>query len=95
MFGSVKRVLKSIIAKGKVLTFDGLPDTVKKTFEGGLKSANTLVEKAISKIYKNTDYMMLNANRSYYRGRFDYIALGKKVTPGTIAHELFHRIDKK
>lgn len=95
VFGGVKRALKSIFTGGKVLTFDGLPDTVKIPFEAGLKSANSLVQKVISKIYKNTDYVMLNANRSYYsRGILDYIALGTNVTPGTIAHELFHRIDK-
>ena len=92
-----RRAVKGFSAGGKVVGFTGLPQEYQTSFLTGLDSADPEVRSVLMQVYDRVDYAMKqDTDRSYYRRGIgqNIIYLGKKATASTIAHELFHWIDK-
>ena len=92
-----RRAVKGFTAGGKVVGFTGLPQEHQTSFLTGLDSADPEVRSVLMQVYDRVDYAMKqDTDRSYYRRGIgqNIIYLGKKATASTIAHELFHWIDK-
>ena len=92
-FGNFGRDAKGVIAGGKVVQYDELPKSITEPFEQGLKNAAPLTRAILQREMRNVDYTTeLGYNRN--SRTLNMISLRKNVPPSTIAHELFHRIDK-
>ena len=93
-FGNVGRDTKGIFIGEKVIQYDELPKSITEPFEQGLKNAAPMTRIILQREMKNVDYTIkLGYNR--HSRILNIISLHEKNTPSsTIAHELFHRIDK-
>ena len=93
-FKNMTRKTKGIISGEKVISYDDLPKELKDSFENGLKNSETMTRKILTKEMRNVDYAL---NSKHNRGSIllNIISLRKYVLNSTIAHELFHFIDKK
>ena len=89
----LRRAAKSAAIQAKVVSYDELDDNVKTSFEHGLKNAHPEVKRAISAIKDKTDYAYSPKERSFYDPSLNYVSLRKDAPSGTMAHELFHKID--
>lgn len=89
----LRRAAKSAAIQAKVVSYDELDDNVKTSFEHDLKNAHPEVKRAISAIKDKTDYAYSPKERSFYDPSLNYVSLRKDAPSGTMAHELFHKID--
>ena len=97
------RKTKAMLTGNKAVAFPALPDKMKVGFEERLSSADPDVETALRKICGSAKYKLGTDHRSYYTpainkdGTFvdeDAITIGINAPPSTIAHELFHKLDR-
>ena len=86
--------LKSFASGEKLTSYDELPENVTKSFEEGLKNADTNVKTLLEKEMKKVSYA-IDKERIAYNRKWDYIKIKEDVSPSAMAHELFHRIDYK
>lgn len=86
--------LKSFASGEKLTSYDELPENVTKSFEEGLKNADTNVKTLLEKEMKKVSYA-IDKERIAYNRKWDYIKIKEDVSPSAMAHELFHRIDNK
>lgn len=89
----LRRAAKSAAIQAKVVSYDELDDNVKTSFEHGLKNAHPEVKRTVSAIKDKTDYAYSPKERSFYDPSLNYVSLRKDAPSGTMAHELFHKID--
>lgn len=89
------RKVKQVALGNKVVTFDQLPEKLKDDFVKGLKNADNDAGRLLYQLYRDTDYELTKEKKSLYRGKKDVVALDEDTTPATMAHELFHKADKK
>lgn len=94
IIGQIRRTAKSAVVKQKVISYDKLDDKIKDSFDKGIKNANPDVARVLSAIKEKTDYIYSDSRKSYYRPLLNYVSIKKGSPPGTLAHELFHKIDK-
>ena len=92
-----RRTVKGFAEGGKVVTFKNLPQKYQDEFLTGLEFAESHVKNILMEACDTVDYVLGQADRSYYRrGTGDgrgTIYLGRNSTASTIAHELFHQVD--
>lgn len=91
-----RRTLKGFAAKGKVVSFEKLPQEFRFGFLTGLEAAAPEVKTLLTDAYGKADYVIRQGKHSYYDhdvGK-NIIMLGKSATPSTLAHELFHQMDR-
>ena len=93
----IRRAAKSVRTLKKVVAFDDLPDIMKKEFRDGLRDATPEARKALRQIYRKTDYIIGNTDRSYYSPNFFNwtVTLGTNADASILAHELFHKMDHR
>ncbi len=92
-FGNFGRDTKGIFIGEKVIQYDELPKSITEPFEQGLKNAVPMTKIILQREMKNVDYTIkLGYNR--HSGLLNMVSIRKNVPSSTIAHELFHRIDK-
>lgn len=89
----IRRTAKSVIASNKVFPYNDLDDNIRIPFEKGLGNAHSEVNRVLSAIKDTTDYAYSQKKKSFYSPKLNYVALRKGSSPGTTAHELFHKID--
>ncbi|MGN1339950.1 MAG: hypothetical protein ACI4WS_06625, partial [Oscillospiraceae bacterium] len=89
----IRRTAKSVITSNKVFSFNDLDDNIRIPFENGLSNAHFEVKRVLSAIKGSTDYAYSKKKSSFYNQSLNYVALRKGSSPGTMAHELFHKID--
>ena len=94
IIGQVRRTAKSAVINKKVIPYNKLDDKIKNSFDQGLKNAHPDVARVLSTIKEKTDYIYSDSRKSYYRPLLNYVSIKKGIPPGTLAHELFHKIDK-
>lgn len=90
---SLRRIGKSIAARGKVVGFNGLPKDLQEAFREGLSTAAPETRKILRREYRKADYIVSSGKKSYYRPMESVVEIGRNATPSTLAHELFHKID--
>ncbi len=92
-FGNFGRDTKGVLIGEKVIQYDKLPKSITEPFEKGLKNAAPLTRTILQREMRNVDYTIkLGYNR--HSRILNIISIRKNVPVSTIAHELFHRIDK-
>lgn len=93
---SVRRAAKSLATGQKVIGFKELPKEFQRQFRQRLTQAAPEAKELIRKHYRQADYILQEGLRSSYRRGFvqDVIILGENASPSTLAHELFHKLDK-
>lgn len=93
---SVRRAAKSLATGQKVIGFKELPKEFQRQFRQQLTQAAPEAKELIRKHYRQADYILQEGLRSSYRRGFvqDVIILGENASPSTLAHELFHKLDK-
>ena len=93
---TTRRAAKSIMEGQKVVGFNDLPKEMQQSFREGLARASTEAKEALRKIYRKTDYIVSGEKRSYYSSGFakDIVHIGTRADSSTLAHELFHKLDK-
>ena len=93
---TARRLAKSIASGKHVGGFEHLPETLRNDFLNGLVSANPDARKALENIYKTADYTVVHGKRSYYRqGLAEHVAIGDRAKADSLAHELFHKMDRE
>lgn len=91
---NLRRAAKSVAARGRVVDFDGLPEDCKEAFRAGLSRAAPEAKELLRREYRKADYVVSKGKHSYYRGLEDVVEVGQNAQPSTLAHELFHRLDR-
>ncbi len=90
----IKLTTKSVFAKNKVFPYDDLDISVKQSFESGLTQATPNVREVLNAVKNTTDYTYSKKKKSFYNSLVNYVSIRKDAPSGTLAHELFHRIDR-
>ena len=93
-FGNVGRDTKGIFIGEKVIQYDELPKSITEPFEQGLKNAAPMTRIILQREMKNVDYIIKNDKNNMHSSFFNCIKFRKDVPASTVAHELFHRVDK-
>ena len=91
----IKTKFKQIIYNGNVINFEGLPIKYKDNFKKGLLSAETNTKRILDGEYNKTDYILTNEPHSKFIPLTNVIKINTSSKTSTLAHELFHKIDKK
>jgi hypothetical protein len=94
---AVRRTIKSVTQREKVVGFARLPKEIQQSFCSELERATPEAQKALQDIYLKTDYIFGDGLRSYYAGGpfKNIVYISKQASPSTVAHELFHQLDRK
>ena len=90
---TAQKAAQAIITRGKIIDYSALPDIVRSQFDAGLKTADLSVKAALEQEIESTRFHVSENKKSYYIRNIDYVQIHKATEPGTLAHELFHRID--
>lgn len=93
--GSIKRTFKSAIKGEKVVSYDELPETIRNNFEAGLKNSTTEARLAIKHELDTLDVCVNDNSKARFFSDVDLVQIRSDDTADTLAHEIFHRIDKK
>lgn len=91
----VKKAAQGFFSGGKTVKYSALPESTRTRFEAGLKAAEPSVRVLLEREIKSADFYVTDSKKSFYTRHVDYIQIHKDADPGTLAHELFHRIDAK
>lgn len=89
------RKVKSIVAGEQVGGYDDLPAKYREAFEAGLSKAEPIARSILEKEVKETDFYLSKKERSLYVPLTNAVEIGTDVTPSTLAHEMFHKLDFK
>ena len=92
---SVKHAVKSVITGGKVVSYDELPEKIRNNFEIGLKNSTTEARLAIKHELDNLDVCVNDNSKARFFSDVDLVQIRSDDDADTLAHEIFHRIDKK
>ena len=88
------RKLKSVVSGNDIVDFEGLDEHLKREFKEGLGNALPDTAKALQQQIKEADFAYTDDKKSYFNN-FNKVVYIRHDTPvSTIAHELFHRLDK-
>nr|DAW94194.1 MAG TPA: minor capsid protein [Bacteriophage sp.] len=90
-----KKMAKGIVSGETVLNYDELPAETRESFESGLLMSDSRVSKLLQKESKDTQYYVTDSRNSEYMEHINLIGVNPMGGRGTIAHEVFHRIDDK
>ena len=90
----LRRTAKSVVTRNKVFSYDELDENTTKRFEQGLDTAFPDVKRVLISVKDKTDFAYSNKKNSYYNAALNYVAIRKTSPPSTLAHELFHKIDR-
>ena len=90
----LRRTAKSVVTRNKVFSYDELDENTTKRFEQGLDTAFPDVKRVLTYVKDKTDFAYSNKKNSYYNAALNYVAIRKTSPPSTLAHELFHKIDR-
>ena len=94
---NTRRTAKGIKAQQKVVGYHKLPQDMQRNFRRQIVNAAPDVKKLLRHEYRNTDYIVEEGGQhSFYSRGFwkNIIHISKDAPPSTLAHELFHKIDK-
>ena len=100
---SMERKARALLSGNKAVAFSSLPDKMKVEFKERLSSADPDVESVLRMICDSAKYRLGTDQRSFYTSVIekngtiideDTITIGINAPPSTIAHELFHKLDK-
>lgn len=92
----LRRLAKSASTGKRVVGFDKLPEALQRDFREGLAKAAPEAKTVLRREYRRADYRIGAKNGSYYSGGAgkDIITLGINAESSTLAHELFHKLDR-
>ncbi|MCQ5384283.1 minor capsid protein [Hungatella hathewayi] len=90
-----KKMAKGIVSGETVINYDELPAETRESFESGLLMSDSRVSKLLQKESKDTQYYVTDSRNSEYMEHINLIGVNPMGGRGTIAHEVFHRIDDK
>lgn len=93
--GSIKRTVKSAIKGEKVVSYDELPEAIRNNFEIGLKNSTTEARLAIKHELDTLDVCVNDNSKARFFSDVDLVQIRSDDEADTLAHEIFHRIDKK
>ena len=81
----------------KIVSFKGLDPEDIKSFQKGLRNADPLIRESLKRQFKNSDYQLHYYKTECYQeeGKRPVIRLLDGFTSETLAHELFHSMDKR
>lgn len=89
----VKSSISQVISGKEVISYSEVPENIRKPFEAQLKRADPYVRKILTNYYSQVDYRV-GTEKSRNISVLNVVDLAKNVVPGSIAHELFHVIDR-
>lgn len=90
-----KKMAKGIVSGETVINYDELPAETRESFESGLLMSDFRVSKLLQRESKETQYYVTDSRNSEYVEHINLIGVNPRGGRGTIAHEVFHRIDDK
>lgn len=90
-----KRKAKGLIYNSSILRFEKLPAQYRNKFLSDLNNAEKTTKKILMIESRNTDYIVTTDKKSIYDNILNVIRINTKKETSTLAHELFHKIDKK
>ena len=88
-----KKMAKGIVSGETVINYDELPAETREAFESGLLTSDFRVNKLLQRESKDTQYYVTDSRNSEYVEHINLIGVNPRGGRGTIAHEVFHRID--
>lgn len=91
----VKKGTKGVLTGEKILNYNELPEKVRGSFEEGLKHADTRVGALLQHEMADTQYYITESKNSEYTELVNVIGINPQKGSGSVAHEMFHRIDDK
>ena len=93
---ATRRTVKGIVEGQTVVGFNKLPKEMQQSFRDGLAKATPEAKTVLRKIYRKTDYTLVDGRRSYYSDGIlkNIVCIGENAGPSTLAHELFHKLDE-
>ena len=92
---NIKKKAKEYIYNTKIIKFEDIPEEYRKAFIKQLDNSEINTRKAIIKEMKKTDYILTSEPKSTYNDFTNTLKININKTRSTLAHELFHKIDKK
>lgn len=91
----IKKGAKGILTGETILNYNELPETVRGDFEAGLEHADKQVSGLLRCEMDDTQYFITDSRNSEYTEHINVVGINPKKGSGSIAHEIFHRIDDK
>lgn len=92
---NMKEKVTNIIYDKEILKFDELPIKYKNNFLKILNNSEENTKIILSREYKNANYIVTNKEKSLYDNILNIVKINTKKSESTLAHELFHKIDRK
>lgn len=92
---SLKNKTKQFIYDGKIIKFEELPKDYKDNFIKRLSYSENNTKLILNKLCNNTDYIITNDVHSTYNELTNVVKINTNKDTSTLAHELFHKLDKK
>lgn len=93
LIGKARRNFKGAVSGRELIPFEGLPETVQNRFRNGLQNADSMVRTVIERELQDLDFFVTDG-KNVFNSRLNAIGIKPDASPSTIAHEIFHRMDK-
>lgn len=93
MADKARRAAKGAISGKELTAFEGLPETVQNRFRNGLQTADSMVRTVIERELQDLDFFVTDG-KNVFNSRLNAIGIKLDASPSSIAHEIFHRMDK-
>ena len=90
----IRRKFKSVVSGNNIVSFDGLDENLKREFSEGLNNALPDTAQVLRQQIKEADFAYTDDRKSYFNKANKVVYLKPTVEASTVAHELFHRLDK-
>lgn len=93
ILGHARQKIKGAISGREFVSFDGLPNDIQINFRNGLKNAENTARMVIENELGRLDFFLTDS-KNFFSSKLSAIGIKRDVQPSTIAHEIFHGIDK-